>query len=211
MLIGYARISKSNGSQVLDLQTDALLTAGVKHSSIFTDTASGAKERRPGLDNCLNALRSGDTLIVWKLDRLGRNLRHLINIVQSLSDKGVGFKVLTGQGAQIDTTTANGRLIFNIFAALSEFELELIRERTIAGLESARRRGRNGGRPFTLTGNQIELIQAAMRDYRTSVSDLCRQFNISRATLYNYVGPKGELRERGKMVLNAELSGKKTR
>ncbi len=201
MKIGYARVSKSDGSQVLDLQTDALTKAGVKTKNIYSDRASGKRDDRPGLEGCLKALRRGDLLVVWKLDRLGRNLRHLVNTVQDLSERGVGFKVLTGQGANIDTTTAGGKLIFGIFAALAEFERELIRERTKAGLEAARARGRNGGRKFALSKAQVRLAQAAMGKKETVVSDLCIELGVTRATLYRYVGPNGKLREYGRRVL----------
>ena len=126
MLIGYARVSKADGSQSLDLQRDALRAAGVDAVHVYHDFASGVRDDRPGLDSCVRALRPGDVLIVWKLDRLGRNLAHLVNTVQDLSARGVGLRVLTGQGAQIDTTTAAGRLVFGIFVALAEFERELI-------------------------------------------------------------------------------------
>ncbi len=201
MLIGYIRISKSDGSQVLDLQKDALIAAGVKEDSIYEDQASGKKDDRLGLTACLKALREGDVLVVWKLDRLGRNLKHLVNVVQELADKGIGFRVLSGQGANIDTTTASGKLIFGIFAALAEFERELIRERTIAGLEAARARGRNGGRKFGLTKSQVRLAQAAMANRDVKVSELCKELGINRVTLYRYVSPNGELREHGKKVL----------
>ena len=138
MLIGYARVSKADGSQSLDLQRDALRAAGVDAVHVYHDFASGVRDDRPGLDSCVRALRTGDVLVVWKLDRLGRTLVHLVNTVQDLSTRGVGLRVLTGQGAQIDTTTAAGRLVFGIFAALAEFERELIRERTLAGLTAAR-------------------------------------------------------------------------
>jgi len=162
MLIGYARVSKSDGSQSLDLQTDALLAADVPDDQIYSDHASGKKDDRPGLEACLKALRNGDVLVIWKLDRLGRSLHHLVKTVTMLSDRGVGLKVLTGQGAQIDTTTAAGRLSFGIFAALAEFESALIRERTMAGLQAARARGRKGGRKFALTKAQVRMAQAAM-------------------------------------------------
>ena len=151
MLVGYMRVSKADGSQTLDLQRDALVVAGVDPSQLYEDRASGRADDRPGLAACLKALRDGDTLIVWKLDRLGRNLHHLVNTVHDLTTKGVGLKVLMGQGAAIDTTTAAGKLVFGIFAALAEFERELISERTVAGLASARARGRNGGRPYKMT------------------------------------------------------------
>ena len=140
MLVGYVRVSKADGSQVTDLQRDALLAAGVGREHIYEDTTSGRRDDRPGLAACLKALRQRDTLIVWKLDRLGRDLRHLVNTVHELTTRGIGLKVLTGQGAAIDTTTAAGKLVFGIFAALAEFERELIAERTRAGLASARPR-----------------------------------------------------------------------
>ncbi|WP_082579629.1 recombinase family protein [Arthrobacter sp. Soil736] len=139
------RVSKADGSQTTNLQRDALLAAGIHTDSLYEDIASGKEDDRPQLAACLKALRHGDTLVVWKLDRLGRDRRHLVNIVHDLTERGIGLKVLTGQGAAIDTTTPSGKLIFGIFAALAEFERELISERTIAGLASARARGRNGG------------------------------------------------------------------
>lgn len=144
MKLGYARISKADGSQTLDLQTDALAVAGVTPEHVYKDEASGKRDDRPGLEACLKALREGDTLYVWKLDRLGRDLKHLVTTVRGLSERGVGLSVLTGQGANIDTTTSSGKLIFGIFAALAEFEGDLIRERTMAGLAAARARGRKG-------------------------------------------------------------------
>jgi DNA invertase Pin-like site-specific DNA recombinase len=201
MLIGYARVSKADGSQVLDLQRDALVAADVARKRIYEDRASGHRDDRPNLEACLKALREGDVLVVWKLDRLGRDLRHLVNTVQDLSDRGIGFKVLAGQGADIDTTTAGGKLVFGIFAALAEFERELIRERTRAGLAAARARGRKGGRKFALTKAQVRLAQAAMGKKETKVSELCAELGVTRATLYRYVDPEGELREHGRRVL----------
>jgi DNA invertase Pin-like site-specific DNA recombinase len=202
MLIAYARISKSDGSQALDLQTDALLEAGISPENIYYDKASGKKEERVGLENCLKSLRAGDTLVVWKLDRLGRNLKHLINIVQDLITRKVGLKVLTGQGANIDTTTANGKLIFGIFAALAEFERELISERTKAGLASARARGRKGGRKFQLTKSKVRLAQIAMKNKETPISEICQELGgITKQTLYRYISPDGELRDYGRKVL----------
>ena len=190
MLIGYVRISKADGSQNLNLQKDALLQTGVLLENIYEDQMSGTNDNRHGLNSCLKGLREGDILIVWKLDRLGRNLKHLITTVQNLANRNIGFKVLTGQGANIDTTTANGRLIFGIFAALAEFELELIRERTMAGLLAARSRGRNGGRKFSLSKSQIRLAQAAMKNRDTKISELCREINVSRSTLHRYLREK---------------------
>jgi len=202
VLIGYARVSKADGSQVLDLQIDALIKAGVKEENIYTDKASGVKEDRVGLEHCLKALRKDDILVVWKLDRLGRSLKHLISTIDDLTQREVGFKVLSGQGVDIDTTTPSGRMVFSIFATLSEFERELNRERTIAGLQSARARGRKGGRKFQLTKAQVRLAQASMKHRDTSVTQLCSELGITRPTLYRYVSPTGELREFGERVLN---------
>lgn len=202
MKLGYARISKADGSQTLDLQMDALAVAGVTPEHVYKDEASGKRDDRPGLEACLKALRSGDVLYVWKLDRLGRDLKHLVTTVRGLSERGVGLSVLTGQGVNIDTTTSSGKLIFGIFAALAEFEGDLIRERTMAGLAAARARGRKGGRQFELTKNQIRLAQSAMANRDTHVADLCTELKISRATLYRYVSPSGELRDHARKVLD---------
>ena len=202
MLIGYMRVSKADGSQSTDLQRDALLAAGVDQAQLYEDQASGKREDRPGLTSCLKALREGDTLMVWKLDRLGRNLRHLINTVHDLTARGVGLKVLTGQGAAIDTTSAAGKLVFGIFAALAEFERELISERTVAGLASARARGRKGGRPFKMTAAKLRLAMASMGQPETKVGVLCAELNITRQTLYRHVSPKGELRPDGLKLLS---------
>jgi DNA invertase Pin-like site-specific DNA recombinase len=203
MKLGYARISKADGSQTLDLQIDALAAAGVAPEHLYQDEASGKRDDRPGLEACLKALREGDTLYVWKLDRLGRDLKHLVTTVRGLSDRGVGLSVLTGQGANIDTTTSSGKLIFGIFAALAEFEGDLIRERTMAGLAAARARGRHGGRKFELTKNQIRFAQSAMANRDTRVAQLCEELDISRATLYRYVGPDGALRGHALKALEA--------
>lgn len=201
MLIGYARVSKSDGSQNLDLQIDALLKAGVAPNNIYQDEASGKNIKRPSLESCMKALRENDTLVVWKLDRLGRSLYDLVNIVNNLSNKNIGLKVLTGKGANIDTTTSTGKMFFGFFAVLAEFERDLIIERTKAGLESARARGRTGGRKFTLTKAQIRLAQAAMGKKETVVSELCKELGITRATLYRYVSPAGELRNNALKIL----------
>ncbi len=202
MLIGYMRVSKADGSQSTDLQRDALISAGVRPDHLYEDQASGRRDERPGLMACLKALRDGDTLLVWKLDRLGRNLRHLVNTVHDLTARGVGLKVLTGQGAAIDTTTAAGKLVFGIFAALAEFERELISERTVAGLVSARARGRKGGRPFKMTAAKVRLAMAAMGQPETIVGDLCKELGVTRQTLYRHVSPKGELRPDGLKLIS---------
>ena len=201
MLIGYMRVSKADGSQVLDLQRDALLAAGVEAGHLYEDHASGKRDDRPGLEACLKAVRSGDTLVAWKLDRLGRDLRHLVNLVGDLTKRGAGLRVLAGEGAAIDTTTANGRLMFGFFAALAEFERELIVERTKAGLASARARGRNGGRPYKMTAAKLRLAQAAMGQPGTKVGELCAELGITRQTLYRHVDPKGALRSDGEKLL----------
>ena len=201
MLVGYMRVSKADGSQTSDLQRDALLAAGVDADALYEDKASGTREDRPQLAACLKALRAGDTLVVWKLDRLGRNLRHLVNVVHDLTQRGVGLKVLTGQGAAIDTTTASGKLVFAIFAALAEYERELISERTTAGLAAARARGRKGGRPFKMTPAKVRLAAASMGQPDTNVGDLCKELGITHQTLYRHVSPSGEIRSAGTKVL----------
>lgn len=204
MLIGYMRVSKADGSQTLDLQRDALLAAGVEERHIYEDRASGQSEARPGLEALRKAIRGGDTLVVWKLDRLGRSLRDLVNTVHDLTQSGIGFKVLTGHGAAIDTTTPSGKLVFGIFAALAEFERELISERTKAGLESARARGRKGGAPFKMTAAKLRLAMSAMSHPETNVGGLCRELGITRQTLYRHVSPEGSLREDGQKLLTSQ-------
>ena len=207
-LIGYARVSKADGSQVHDLQRDALMKAGVEANNVYEDSASGKKDDRPGLAACLKALRPADTLVVWKLDRLGRDLRHLVNLVDDLTRRDIGLKVLAGEGASIDTSTANGRLVFGIFAALAEFERALIIERTKAGLAAARARGRNGGAPFKMTPAKLRLAQAAMGKPETKVADLCTELGITRQTLYRFVGPDGNLRNDGERLLQRRTSNR---
>ncbi|MDP3705287.1 MAG: recombinase family protein [Legionellaceae bacterium] len=199
MLIGYVRVSKSDGSQLLDLQKDALLKAGVDPKYIYQDLASGRKDDRPGLSACIKALQPGNTLVVWKLDRLGRDMKHLVNLIDELSHKKVGFKVLSG--AEIDTTTANGRLVFGIFAALAEFERELIRERTQAGLAAARARGRNGGRPRKMDEHTIKMAMAAMSDRNSVAHEVAKRLNITTTTLYTYINGDGSLKEAGSKLL----------
>lgn len=205
MLIGYMRVSKADGSQVLDMQCDALQAAGINTEHLYEDMASGSLDARPGLTTCLKALRHGDTLVVWKLDRLGRNLRHLINTVHDLTGRGVGFKVLTGHGASINTTTPEGKLVFGIFAALAEFERELVSERTKVGLASARARGRMGGGQYKMTPAKLRLAMAAMGQPETVVGDLCRELGITRQTLYRHVGPDGSLRSDGLKIMGDKI------
>ena len=176
----------STNGQELQLQTDALLKAGVTKKLIFVDKVGGAKAARPGLDECLGQLRDGDTLVVWRLDRLGRSVRHLIDLVEQLRLRKVGFKSIC-DGA-IDTTTASGELIFNVFASLAQFERRLIQERTRAGLESARARGRLGGRkPIPVTNPRVQTARTLHADRKMPVGDICTTLKISRATLYRYL------------------------
>lgn len=205
MLVGYARVSKSDGSQLLDLQKDALIEGGVINDYIYEDHASGRFDNRPGLLSCLKSLREGDTLVVWKLDRLGRNLKHLVNVVDDLHKKSIGFKVLTGQGANIDTTTPNGKLVFGIFAALAEFERELISERTKAGLKAARARGRKGGRPSKMDLPTLKIAMAAMSDHKTVAAGIAKRLRITTATLYKYVNGDGTLKEQGTKLFHSEI------
>jgi len=204
LLVGYMRVSKADGSQVLDLQRDALLSAGVAPAHLYEDRASGKRDDRPGMAAMLKALRNGDTLVVWKLDRLGRDLRHLVNTIHDLEQRGVAFKVLTGHGASIDTTTPAGKLVFGIFAALAEFERELISERTKAGLASARARGRKGGAPFKMTPAKLRLAMASMSKRETIVGQLCKELGVTRQTLYRHLGPDGSLRDAGRKLLGAQ-------
>ena len=177
MQIGYARVSTED--QKLDLQLDALQRAGCE--SIYQDVASGSQSNRVGLDTATKYLRPGDTLVVWKLDRLGRSLKHLIDVVNGLNLKGVFFKSLQ---ENIDTSSSGGKLTFHRFGALAEFERDIIRERTKAGLEAARSRGRVGGRPKALNDKQIQLARQLMSNPANSPSDVSKTLGVSRATLY---------------------------
>ena len=179
-LIGYARVSTQD--QTLDLQLDALKNAGC--IKIFTDTASGAKAERKGLNEALDYVRENDVLVVWRLDRLGRSLRDLIDIISQLDQRKIGFKSLT---ESIDTTTSGGKLIFHIFGALAEFERNLIKERTNAGLQAARSRGIKGGRPKSLSEKKVEMAKKLYADKSNSAEEICRALGISRMTLWRYV------------------------
>jgi DNA invertase Pin-like site-specific DNA recombinase len=180
MLVGYARVS--TGDQSLDLQTDALRAVGCER--IFTDVASGASDTRKGLNEALEFLREGDTLVVWRLDRLGRSLKHLIDAVTGLHARKVGFKSLQ---EQIDTTTSGGKLIFHVFGALAEFEREAIRERTQAGLRAARQRGRKGGRPSKMDAKSVAMARRLLSDPNNTIGDVCKALQVSRATLYRHL------------------------
>jgi len=182
MLVGYARVSTQDQNH--DLQQDALTSAGCE--KIFTDQASGASVERIGLAEALEFMRAGDTFVVWRLDRLGRSLKHLVETIQLMASKEVGFKSLQ---ENIDTTTSGGKLVFHLFAALAEFERDIIRERTHAGLTAARARGRKGGRPTVMT-DQLQQSAALLRaDTSQSISEICRTLGISRATFYRHTKP----------------------
>jgi DNA invertase Pin-like site-specific DNA recombinase len=186
MLIGYARVSTQD--QTLHLQMDALKTIGC--DKIFTDTISGSATQRLGLDEALDYVREGDTLVVWKLDRLGRSLKHLIETITKLNNRSIGFKSIT---ENIDTMTSGGKLIFHIFGALAEFERDIIRERTNAGLQAARARGRLGGRPKAKTldtPKKVALAQSLYDDKNNTIDEICKALNISRATLYRHITVK---------------------
>lgn len=180
MLVGYARVSTQD--QNLDLQKDALVRAGCE--KIVEDRLSGSVTTRPGLDRLLDILRPGDTLVVWRLDRLGRGLKHLIEIVNDIETRGIGFKSLT---ESIDTTTTGGKLVFHIFGALAEFERNVIRERTRAGLASARARGRQGGRPKAFDEKKQEALVSLYKEKKHTVKEICKILGISRGTFYTYL------------------------
>src|SRR3712207_507576 len=183
--VGYARVSTQD--QTLDLQLDALKKAGC--IKIFTDTASGAKSERKGLHEALGYVRENDVLVVWRLDRLGRSLKDLVDIISKLDARKIGFKSLT---ENIDTTTSRGKLIFHIFGALAEFERNLIRKRTNAGLTAARMRGIKGGRPKSLTEKKVEMARKLYADKSNSIEEICKMLGISRMTLWRYVKAPGD-------------------
>ena len=181
MLVGYMRVSSDNDRQSTALQRDALLAAGVDPQQLFEDKASGARDTRPGLQQALDYVRSGDCLVVWKLDRLGRSLSHLLHIIITLQVQGVAFRSLT---EQMDTTTPQGAFLFSVFGALAQYERALTQERIRAGLEAARRRERRGGRPKAISPEQLEAILAALHAGASKAS-LCRSFGVKRTTLYD--------------------------
>lgn len=186
MNVGYARISTKN--QNINLQEDALKSAGCQE--IYTDIASGSKSQRPGLDSALAYLREGDTLVVWKLDRLGQSIQHLIQTVALLNERKIAFKSLQ---ENIDTTSSGGKLIFHMFSALAEFERDLIRERTDAGLKAARARGRLGGRPSLLDNRQIKRMIEMYNEKKNTVGEICKIYEISRPSFYNYLKRQQEI------------------
>jgi len=196
MLVGYMRVSTDGDRQVLDLQRDALVAAGVDERHLFEDRASGSRDDRAGLGRALAFIRPGDCLVVWKLDRLGRSLPHLLTTVTNLKERGVAFRSLT---EQIDTTTPQGELLFHIFGALAQFERALIQERVQAGLAAARRRGRRGGRPIAIDAEKLGAMIAAL-DGGASKAAVCRTFGVRRSTLIDSlarIGWSAGLKEAG--------------
>lgn len=186
MLIGYMRVSSENDRQTTDLQRDALIKAGVDARHLFEDKASGARDDRQGLKQALAYVQSGDCLVVWKLDRLGRSLPHLLQIVTDLQNRGVAFRSLT---EQMDTTTPHGEFLFSVFGALAQYERALARERILAGLEAARKRGRLGGRPKAISAEKLNAIVEAL-NAGTSKASICRTFGVNRSTLYDTLDRK---------------------
>jgi DNA invertase Pin-like site-specific DNA recombinase len=215
MLLGYMRVSTpsvrgadgkldleeaaNRERQLFDLQHDALLKAGIAPERIYQDRGSGRREDRPQLEACLKALRRGDTLVVWKLDRLGRSLSHLLRIVEGLKEEGVTFKSLTE--SMIDTTTTQGEMLFGFFGLMAQYERALIRERVMAGLDAARKRGRHGGASFRMTPAKLRLAEASMRNPGTTVGDLAKELGVSRQTIYRHLAPDGSLRPLGEKLL----------
>ena len=188
MLIGYARISTDGPDQTTDLQRDALIEAGVDPRHLFEDRVSGSRDDRPALKAAREYVQSGDVLLVWKLDRLGRSLSHLLQIVADLEDRGVGLRSLTQ--SSLDTTTVEGRLLFSIFGALAEYERALIRERVQAGIAAAVRRGRRGGRPRAIDDEKLNAIIKAL-DTGASKAAVCRNFGVKRSTLLDTLARVG--------------------
>lgn len=183
-LVGYARVSTDD--QDLSLQMDSLKSLGITQDDIYTDKVSGAKTDRPGLGACLAKLREGDTLVVWRLDRLGRSMHHLVELIEELRNRGIGFRSVSN--GPIDTTSPSGELIFHIFSALAQFERRLIQERTKAGLASARARGRRGGRPpIDLEEVKVRAARKLHDDHTLNIDDICNTLHISRSTYYRYI------------------------
>ena len=187
MLVGYMRVSSTDDRQSVSLQKDALVASGVDERHLHQDKASGARDDRQGLKGCLAELRPGDVLVVWKLDRLGRSLPNLLAIIADLKERGVAFRSLT---EQMDTTTPHGELLFSIFGALAQYERALTRERVMAGLAAAKRRGRKGGRPRALGPEQIEQVVGAL-NAGASKASVCRSFKVARSTLLDTLARVG--------------------
>ena len=193
--VGYMRVSTADGSQKLDMQETALLNAGVAPEKIYSDMASGAKEDRTGLNYMLKSLNPGDTVVVWKLDRLGRNVRLLVNTIDELIKKDVHLEILTGACHGVNMGTPEGRMFFHMMATFAQFERDLIRERVIAGVEESKRRGRKSGRKFKFSKSDIDTMQHLIKD-GVPKAEVARRFNMTIQTLFNYFSPDGEIKDR---------------
>ena len=189
------RVSTADGSQKLDMQETALLNAGVAPEKIYSDMASGAKEDRIGLNYMLKSLNPGDTVVVWKLDRLGRNVRLLVNTIDELIKKDVRLEILTGVCRGINMNTPEGKMFFNVMATFAQFERDLIRERILSGVAESKRRGRRSGRKFKFSKADIDTMQHLIKD-GVPKAEVARRFNTANKTIYNYFTPDGEIKER---------------
>jgi DNA invertase Pin-like site-specific DNA recombinase len=206
-LIGYVRVSRGDAPQIFDLQRRALIAAGVEPENIYTDIAKESLDKRPGLDTAISTLRSGDKFVVWKFDRIGRSVRHLINLVHELDIRGVDLKILIGCPAE-DTSTQAGKLMIAVFACIAEFERSLTIERTKASLAITGPRGHREGRPTKMTKAKLHMVVDAMTKRETDVADLAKQLNITRQSLYRYVTPDGALRPDGERLMARPDRGK---
>jgi DNA invertase Pin-like site-specific DNA recombinase len=207
MLHGYQRVSKDDGSQSLALQTDALLAAGVAPERLYSDRASGKREDRPGLTYCLKALQPGDVLMTWKIDRLGRDTRHLLEILHFLTQHQMQLRILTGLGAELDLTTVTGRMLYQLFSILAEHERGILIERTKAGLAAAKRRGKLPGRKRQMKPATIRMMMSVLQSGSMSVTELAEQVGVHRSTVYDYVQPDGTPTALGQALLGGPRAG----
>ena len=203
MNIGYIRVKREDDSEVFNEQHSALVAAGVDPERIFSDRTQSNVKERAGLKSCVMAMREHDTLVVWRLDMLGRDLRHLVKTVHKLKKQGVDLRVLTGLGREIDTATPDGELVYHVFEALSAFEHRVKSERTKAGLAAAARRGRKGGRKYALSPTKIRAAQDALQRQTPDIEAICNELGVTRPTLYRYMDSSGKLREAGKKALKS--------
>lgn len=194
--VGYMRVSTADGSQKFDMQETALIEAGVSPDKIYSDMASGASDNREGMKYMLKSLNSGDTVVVWKLDRLGRNVKYLVNIIDELIKKNVHLEILTGACHGINMTTPEGRMFFHMAATFAQFERDLIRERIVAGIAEAQRRGTKSGRKFKFSKYDIQTIQHMIKA-SVPKAEIARRFHVTTQTIFNYFTPEGEIKQRG--------------
>lgn len=194
--VGYMRVSTADGSQKFDMQETALIEAGVSPDKIYSDMASGASDDREGMKYMLKSLNPGDTVVVWKLDRLGRNVKYLVNIIDELIKKNVHLEILTGACHGINMTTPEGRMFFHMAATFAQFERDLIRERIVAGIAEAQRRGTKSGRKFKFSKYDIQTIQHMIKA-SVPKAEIARRFHVTTQTIFNYFTPDGEIKQRG--------------